>query len=142
MLSRVDVIEAALRHPKLGRPLLAYELGGALVQLLERGTTDPTWTATPRLLAEAIDSALDQAERREKDILATGTPSTADAHALVLERTAPDFVGVCRCGRPIGRTPLTHSLDGLVGLWEQHATQESAWVDAVAALPTAPNGPT
>ncbi|MFF6985644.1 hypothetical protein [Streptomyces sp. NPDC010273] len=146
MPSRLDVIAAVLRDPAPVRPLLAYELRSSVVQLLGPGTTDPTWTATPGLLAEAIDAGLARAERKEKDIPADsstvgapGTTSTAAAHALVLESDGLDLVGVCRCGRPIGRTPLARSVDGLVGVWEQHcarAVQDTAWADALTALPT------
>lgn len=68
MRTRTDTIAALLRHPQPPvRPLLAYELGGSVVQLLAPGTTDPTWTATPALLAESIDAALTKAERQQKD---------------------------------------------------------------------------
>lgn len=149
MPSRVDVIAAVLRDPAPVRPLLAYELRSSVVQLLGPGTTDPTWTATPGLLAEAIDAGLARAERKEKDIPADtsstagtqGTTSTAATHALVLESDGVDLVGVCRCGRSIGRTPLARSVDGLVGVWEQHCTraraaQDTAWADALTSLPT------
>ncbi|MEV0475507.1 hypothetical protein [Streptomyces prunicolor] len=69
-----------------------------------------------------------------------GTTSTPPAHALVLEPDGIDLVGACRCGRPIGRSPLTRSVDGLVGLWEQHCArvvQDTAWADALTALPAA-----
>lgn len=149
MPSRLDVIAAVLRDPAPVRPLLAYELRSSIVQLLGPGTTDPTWTATPGLLAEAIDAGLARAERKEKDIPADtsstagtqGTTSAAPAHALVLESDGLDLVGICRCGRPIGRTPLARSVDGLVGVWEQHCIQEVAWADALTALPsTSPVG--
>lgn len=150
MPARAQAIVAVLRDPAPVRELLAYELRGSVVQLLGPGTTDPTWTATPGLLAAAIDAALARAERKEKDIPADntvgtqGTTSTAAAHALVLESDGLDLVGICRCGRPIGRTPLARSVDGLVGVWEQHCTraaQDVAWADALTALPsTAPVG--
>ncbi|MFJ6659678.1 hypothetical protein ACIQNG_25495 [Streptomyces sp. NPDC091377] len=54
-----------LRHPQPVRRLAAHELRGTVVQLLAPGTTDPSWTATVRLLAEAIDVALTRAERAE-----------------------------------------------------------------------------
>ncbi|MEV0477874.1 hypothetical protein, partial [Streptomyces prunicolor] len=68
MSSRIDVIAAVLRHPAPVRDPLAYELRGSVVQLLGPGTTDPTWTATPELLAAAVDAGLARAEREEKDI--------------------------------------------------------------------------
>ena len=137
MTPRATRIAVFLRHLAV-RPLLAYELRGSVVQLLGPGTTDPTWTATPELLAEAIDADLTQAE--EKDI-PQGTPSTA--HALVIDRDERDFIGTCQCGRAIGRTPQGRSVDGLVGLWEQHADQPSpdtAWANALASLPASSIG--
>ena len=67
MPSRTDTIAAVLRQPQPVRQPLAYELRGSVVQLLAPGTTDPTWTATPEVLANAIDTALTRAERAEKD---------------------------------------------------------------------------
>ncbi|QJT01765.1 hypothetical protein G9272_16800 [Streptomyces asoensis] len=134
--SRVAVIARVLRGERPVRQLLACELRGQVVQLLGYGTTDPTWTATPELLAEAIDAGLTRAEREEKDTPA-GAPSTA--HALVLEADGLDLVGVCQCGRRIGRAPLARSVDGLVGLWQRHTDQAdrdaAAWADALTALP-------
>ncbi|WP_327403869.1 hypothetical protein OG194_29810 [Streptomyces sp. NBC_01288] len=148
MSSRIDVIAAVLRHPAPVRNPMAYELRGSVVQLLGPGTTDPTWTATPEVLAAAVDAGLARAERKEKDIPVgtadvKGTTSTAAAHALVLESDGLDLIGICRCGRPIGRTPLTRSVDGLVGVWERHCAQaaDTAWANALAALPaTTPIG--
>lgn len=69
MRTRTETIAALLRHPQPPvRPLLAYELRGSVVQLLAPGTTDPTWTATPALLAESIDTAITTAEREQKGI--------------------------------------------------------------------------
>ncbi len=144
MTTRVETIAAFLRRPAPVRQPLGCELRGSVIQLLGPGTTDPTWTATPEVLGAAIEAHLDQAVREEKDIPAgpsagtQGTTSTAPAHALVLESDGLDLVGTCRCGRPIGRTPLTRSIDGLVGTWEQHCTQaaqDTAWADALTALP-------
>lgn len=63
-MSRAETIAAVLRHSQPVREPLAYELRGSVVQLLGPGTTDPTWTATPELLAAAIDSALQKDTRR------------------------------------------------------------------------------
>ena len=146
MSSRIDVIAAVLRHPAPVRNPMAYELRGSVVQLLGPGTTDPTWTATPEVLAAAIDDRLALAEGEEKDI-PVGTAdvkgTTSTAHALVLESDGLDLVGICRCGRPIGRSPLSRSVDGLVGVWERHCAQaaDTAWADALTALPvTTPIG--
>lgn len=136
--TRAAVIARVLRSAQPVRRLLATELRGQVVQLLGYGTTDPTWTATPELLAEAIDAGLTRAEREEKDTPA-GAPSTA--HALVLEADGVDLIGVCRCGRAIGRAPLARSVEGLVGLWQRHTDQAdhdtAAWADALRALPAA-----
>lgn len=134
-VDRVEVIRSVLVADQPVRPLLAYEQSGPLVQLLASHTTLATWQAPPTLLAKAIAKALTRAE--EKDIPPAGTPSTA--HALVLEISGPDYIGACRCGRPIGRTPQSRSLDGLVGVWEQHAREtdaDTAWAAAVASLPS------
>ncbi|MFI1723882.1 hypothetical protein [Streptomyces sp. NPDC020489] len=132
---RFNVLLRVLRSPQPVRPLLAYELRGSVVQLLGPGTTDPTWTATPELLAEAIDGELTRGE--EKDTPAdAGAPFTP--HALVLTPAGPDYRCTCQCGRAIGRAPKGRSIDGLVGLWEQHALEPdhaAAWADALAALP-------
>ncbi|MBK3572632.1 hypothetical protein JHN63_02090 [Streptomyces sp. MBT65] len=145
MTSHAQAIAAVLRHPAPVRQPLANELRGSVVQLLGPGTTVPTWTATPEVLGAAIAEHLARAEREEKDIPADsatigtqGTTSTAPAHALVLEPDGIDLVGTCRCGRPIGRAPLTRSIDGLVGMWEQHCAktaQDTAWADALTSLP-------
>lgn len=144
--TRVDVILRVLRAEEPVRQLLAHELRGSLVHMLGPSTTNITWQATPRLLAEAIAHALDRAE--EKDIPADSTTTVGAGtaftpHALVLELDGLDFRAVCRCGRPIGRTPQGRSLDGLTGLWEQHAAQadpDSSWARAIAALPASPIG--
>lgn len=146
MASRTDTVAAALRHPKLLRPVLAHELRGAVVQGFGPGSSEARWTATVPQLAEAIDTALTEAE--EKDIPAgsntVGSQGTAfTPHALVLEPDGLDFRAVCRCGRPIGRTPQGRSLDGLVGLWEQHSAEadpDSTWARAVACLPASSIG--
>ncbi|MEU9424291.1 hypothetical protein AB0D87_15905 [Streptomyces sp. NPDC048342] len=143
----MDAIAAVLRNPTFRRPVLGQELRGAMVQGLGSGSgsSEPRWIATVPQLAEAIDTALTRAE--EKDTPAGGTTAgtgTADTpHALVISRTEHDFVGVCECGRAIGRTPRTRHLDGLVGLWEQHAAQadpDTTWADALNSLHTTPIG--
>ncbi|MGW0795139.1 hypothetical protein [Streptomyces sp. NPDC002692] len=63
MPSRTATIAAVLCHPQPVRQPLAHELRGSVVQLLAPGTTDPTWQTTPRLLAAAIDSALQKDTR-------------------------------------------------------------------------------
>jgi len=135
---RAETVAAVLRGRPPVREPLAYELRGSVVQLLGPSTTDPTWTATPEVLAEAIDTALTRAE--QKDIPA-GTPSTA--HALAVTFDGVDLVGTC-CGRVIGRTPPDRPLGpGLVGLWQRHTDQadpDEAWADALASLSTTPIG--
>lgn len=134
MSARIDTIAAALRGPELQRQFLGHELRGALVQGVGAGSTEVVWTATVPMLAEAIDTALTKAEEAEEKDIPTGTPSTP--HALVLEADDIDLIGSCRCGRRIGRTPQRRSVDGLVGLWERHVSEDEAWTDALAALPT------
>ena len=87
MTSRTDTIAAVLRHPQPVRQLLGHEMRGSVVQLLGPGTTDPTWQATPQLLAEEIDAALTRAVREEKDI-PQGTASTARAEILAVLQAA------------------------------------------------------
>jgi hypothetical protein len=141
MTPRAARIAAFLRRFQPVRQPLGYELRDSIVQLLGPGTTDPTWTATPVLLAEAIDQDLARAEEKDipADSTAAGDTGTAfTPHALVLDRDGCDFRAACRCGRAIGRTPQHRSVDGLVGLWEQHAAQadpDSAWADALTSLP-------
>lgn len=138
MTSRTDSIAALLRGGQPTRPLLAYELRGSIVQLLAPGTTDPTWTTTPELLAAAVDARL---EKEEKDIPAgtAFTPLPSDGHALIVRPVGGDFFGSCQCGQAIGRTPRTKPIDHLVGLWERHTTPvlNEAWAEAVTGLPAA-----
>lgn len=137
--SRVSVILSVLSSAGPVRPLLAYEQRGPVVQLLASGTTDPTWQAPPALLAAAIDQALIAAEEKVTPANAATAGTATTPHALVIHRDGPDFVGACQCGRPIGRTPQARSLDGLVGLWEQHATladPDATWADALSSLAT------
>lgn len=136
MPTRAALIASVLRREQPVRPLLAYELRGSVVQLLGPGTTDPTWTSTPELLAAAIDGALARAE--EKDTPA-GAGAAFTPHALVLAPAGPDYRAACQCGKAIGRAPKGRSANGLVGLWEQHALDQAdaatAWADALTALP-------
>jgi hypothetical protein len=138
MASRVDIIAAVLRRPRLRRPVLAHELRERLVQGVGAGSTIVDWTATVPQLAEAIDDALLAGE--EKDTPA-GAPSTAlpsDGHALIVRTVGVDLLGSCQCGRAIGRTPRARSMDGMTGLWERHVDSVSAqaWAEALTVLPT------
>jgi hypothetical protein len=72
MRSRDARIAAVLRAAQPVRDPLGFELRGSVVQLLAPGTTDPTWTATPEVLAAAIDSAL------QKDTPPGSTPGGAE----------------------------------------------------------------
>ncbi|MFJ1650050.1 hypothetical protein ACIOC2_01280 [Streptomyces sp. NPDC088337] len=155
MPSRTDIVADVLRSPVLHRPVLAHEMREHLVQGIDPRSAQTRWTATVPQLAEAIDTALREADREEKDIPAdtnarhTGTTFTARAdastgHALILEAAGPDFIGTCQCGRRIGRTPQNKPVDALVGLWERHTSstsQDEAWADAVASLPFPPARP-
>ncbi|MEU6376762.1 hypothetical protein [Streptomyces sp. NPDC046909] len=136
---RYDVILRVLRSPQPVRPLLAYELRGPVVQLLASGTTDPTWQAPPGLLATAIEQALIVSEEKAIPSRAKQLETPATPHALILTPAGPDYLCACQCGRAIGRTPKGRSVDGLVGLWEQHALEadpDVAWADALTSLPT------
>lgn len=149
MTSRPDVIAGLLRLPAPVREPLAWELRGSVVQLLGPGTTVPSWQATPKVLAEAIDAALQKRELEEKDTQAgngrsgestargalstglqgagadgaLGPGSLTGGHALVVEHGAGELVGSCQCGRRLGRLTSSGSVDALAGLWELHLTQ-------------------
>ncbi|MFF7901218.1 hypothetical protein ACFZCV_20835 [Streptomyces sp. NPDC007920] len=156
MPSRTDIVADVLRAPVLQRKVLAHEMREHLVQGIDPRSTQTRWTATVPQLAEAIITALREADREEKDIPADsttarhqGTTSTArtaasTGHALIIQPAGGDFVGTCQCGRRIGRTPQNKPLDGLVGLWERHTNpspDDEAWADALASLPSPiPNG--
>jgi hypothetical protein len=77
--SRTDIIAAVLRRPRLRRPALAHELAERLVQGLGARSTVTEWTATVPQLAEAIDAALQEQEREEKDAPAEGNRPSAGA---------------------------------------------------------------
>ncbi|MFC5217278.1 hypothetical protein [Streptomyces coerulescens] len=136
MTSRLHTITKALRQPQV-RPLLAYELGGSIVQLLEPGTTDPTWTATPALLAESIDAALTRVEkdtRRSRQLRAGG--ATARAEILgVLEDAGYNMAAAAELlgrafrephAQPVGQVPETlaggHALIVEAGAYETHGS--------------------
>ncbi|MFF7259518.1 hypothetical protein ACFZCL_04380 [Streptomyces sp. NPDC008159] len=74
MKKRVEIIAAALRAPQTSRPYVGHELRGPML-MLAGVNSDLIWSATIPQVAEAIDQALQQAERQEKDIPA-GTTST------------------------------------------------------------------
>jgi hypothetical protein len=83
MTSRTDRIAAILRRPQLVRAPLGFELRGSVVQLLAPGTTDPTWTATPEVLAAAIDGAL-QKDTSPGSSMPGGAEFTARAEILAV----------------------------------------------------------
>ncbi|OYP17017.1 hypothetical protein CFC35_22990 [Streptomyces sp. FBKL.4005] len=85
-MSRTHTIAAVLSHAQPVRQPLAYELRGSVVQLLGPGTTVPTWSASPQVLAEAIDSAL-QKDTRRRIQQQTGE-STARAEILAVLQAA------------------------------------------------------
>lgn len=86
MISRVTTIATVLRHPQPVRQPLAVELRGSVVQLLAPGTTDPTWQATPEVLAAAIDTALQKDTRPGSQ--PGGAMSTARAEILAVLQDA------------------------------------------------------
>lgn len=141
MRTRTEAIAALLRRPQPPvRPLLAYELRGSVVQLLEPGTTDPTWTATPDLLAESIDIALTKAEREQKGIQSSSQlrADGATARAQIISvlkgagytaAAAAELLG--RAYRephtqPVGKVPETlaggHALIVEAGDYETHGS--------------------
>ncbi|QTU64262.1 hypothetical protein [Streptomyces scabiei] len=75
MTDRQDVIAAALRAPRTGRPYVGHEMRGPML-MLTGINSDLIWSATIPQIAEAIDQALQEHERQEKGIPATGTTST------------------------------------------------------------------
>jgi hypothetical protein len=83
MTSRTDTIAALLRRPQLVRAPLGWELRGSVVQLLAPGTTDPTWTATPEVLAEAIGSGLQKDTRPGSQPWAAGSTARAEILAVL-----------------------------------------------------------
>ncbi|MCM8548952.1 hypothetical protein [Streptomyces sp. STCH 565 A] len=136
-MSRTDTIAAVLRRPRLTRPLVAHELRERLVQGLEPGGTASDWTATVPQLAEAINNAVEKAERAEqKDTRGRAQRPTGGAtarthlrtvkggHALVIEQSEGEIRGACQCGRRLG-TIAPHALvDILAAKWEHHAMTE------------------
>lgn len=89
MTARTATIAAVLCRPRLQRPVLAHELREHLVQGIGPAGTDKEWTATVPQIAEAIDTALLEAERREeKDTCRGRQPraggSTARAELLAV----------------------------------------------------------
>lgn len=113
-MNRTEAITALLRHPRPVRDPLAYELRGSIVQLLAPGTTAPTWTATPQLLAAAIDTAVTRHAAAE----AAAAPGAG--HALVVHYDDLDLVAACQCGTPLGRARPGTPLDAVAVPWERH----------------------
>ncbi|MFD6024524.1 hypothetical protein [Streptomyces griseoluteus] len=162
MTNRTTAIARFLRRPQPIREPLAHELGGTVVQLLERGTTAPTWVATPEVLADGIDGELQKDTRqhvvgestaraviltvltaagyspaaaedllgrafREPQRLASRADfleSLAGGHALIVQAGHLELRGSCQCGRALGRTTATGSLNSLAALWERHTITE------------------
>ncbi|WP_328439321.1 hypothetical protein OHA71_23575 [Streptomyces sp. NBC_00444] len=83
MRTRVETIAVLLRQPQPVRQPLAYELRGSVVQLLGPGTTAPTWQATPEVLAEAIDTALQKDTRRSSQLWAGDATARAEILAVL-----------------------------------------------------------
>ncbi|MFF8485215.1 hypothetical protein [Streptomyces antibioticus] len=140
MTDRIDIISSVLKSPVMGRVFLGHELRGPLVQGINSRSTEPAWTATVPMLAEAIDTALTRAQEKDTPTTSStvaGAPSTP--HALAITYNGVDLIGTC-CGRVIGRTPPTAPLaPGLVGLWQRHTGEpdhNQAWADALASLTT------
>jgi hypothetical protein len=137
MRPRTETIAALLRQPQPVREPLAYELRGSVVQLLAPGTTAPTWTATPALLAESIDAALTREQkgiRRSRQLRADGATARAEILGVLEDAgynaaAAADLLG--RAFRephtqPAGKVPETlaggHALIVEVGDYETHGS--------------------
>lgn len=84
MTSRAQRIAAVLRDPKAVREPLAVELRGTVVQMVGPSTSDPTWTATPEVLAAAIDSALQKDTPTGRSTRPRGAEFTARAEILAV----------------------------------------------------------
>lgn len=125
---RYDVILRVLTSPQPVRRLLAYEQRGPLVQLLASGTTDPTWQAPPRLLADAIHKAVALSEEWAVPSRAQPVETPAAPHDLVIECRGLDLVGTCRCGQVLGRITPGTRLDALAVPWERHTAALAAAV--------------
>lgn len=120
-MSREETIAAVLRRPSLDRPLLAHELRGRLVQGLAPASTVVEWRATVPQLAEAIDTALTV---RDASAAADTADSEAAGHALGIQHRGGDLVGVCQCGRRLGRISPGTPLDALAVPWLHHTGLE------------------
>lgn len=118
-MDRPDVIAGVLRRPVLRRPLLGHELRGRLVQGLGHGSTTAEWTATIPQLAEALGTALAAADAA---MAAETAGSMAAGHALVIEERCGDLVGICQCGRVLGRVRPGTRLDALAVPWLAHTS--------------------
>ncbi|MEU8555912.1 hypothetical protein AB0C80_18250 [Streptomyces anthocyanicus] len=84
MISRTDTIAAALRRPRLTRPVVAHELRERMVQGLEPGGTTTDWTATVPQLAEAINAQLEEREQKDTRGRAQRPTGGATARAEIL----------------------------------------------------------
>ncbi len=116
-MSRAETIAAVLRRPDLDRPLLGHELRGRLVQGLAPASTGVEWTATVPQLAAAIDTALTVSDASEA---AHTADAEASGHALGIQHRGGDLVGVCQCGRTLGRITPGTPLDALAVPWLHH----------------------
>ncbi|MGW3110521.1 hypothetical protein [Streptomyces sp. NPDC001091] len=160
-MTRTTTIALFLRRPQPVREPLGHELGGTVVQLLQRGTTTPTWVATPEVLADALDGVLQKDTRRlagestaraviltvlaaagyspaaAEDLLGRAfrephrpasdgdfLESLAGGHALVVQAGHLELRGSCQCGRALGRTTATGTVNSLAALWERHTLTE------------------
>ncbi|MET9140517.1 DUF6895 family protein [Streptomyces parvulus] len=85
MTSRTDTIAAVLRHPRVKRVTLAHELGGRMVQSTAPGGTTVDWSATVPQLAEALNTALEQAEQKDTLRRAQRLAGASTARAEILE---------------------------------------------------------
>ncbi|MBD0837396.1 hypothetical protein [Streptomyces sp. TRM68416] len=126
-MTRAEIIAGVLHHPVLDRPVLGRELRERLVQGLGAGSTAAEWTATVPQLADALDTAL-----TVHDVItaAASAGTVAAGHALVIQYQGADLVGVCQCGRPVGRVRPGAALDALAVPWERHISPAHARASA------------
>jgi hypothetical protein len=107
MTSRLDIIAAALRSPRTGRPYVGHEMRGPML-MLTGVNSDLIWSATIPQIAEAIDQALQEQDREEKDIPAVGAQPTAGT------TSTPHVVSY---GRPADHGRIAADLRARPGEW-------------------------
>ncbi|MFM9595708.1 hypothetical protein ACKI1J_24390 [Streptomyces scabiei] len=106
MTDRQDVIAAALRAPRTGRPYVGHEMRGPML-MLTGINSDLIWSATIPQIAEAIDQALQEHERKEKGIPAGHQPTAGTTSTPAVRAT----------GRPADHWRIAADLRARPGQW-------------------------